>query len=77
MEGEAEPDQISVLFRRGPLFAYAVLHTKKKIIHTADKFTTRKLARKCGVASCATSHYDFIDPGMKVKANFEVLWVRK
>ena len=70
-------DQISVLFRRGPLFVYAVLRKIRKFIRTADKLTTSMLARKCDVASCATSHYDVIDAGMKVKAYFEVLWVRK
>ena len=33
------------------------------------------LARKYDVASCATSHYDVIDAGMKVKANFELGFV--
>ena len=70
-------DQISVLFRRGTLFVYAVLRKIRKFIRTADKITTSILARKCDVASCATSHYDVIDTGMKVKAYFEVLWVRK
>ena len=70
-------DQISVLFRRGPLFVYTGLRKIRKFIRTADKLTTSMLARKCGVASCATSQYYVIDAGMKVKANFEVLWVRK
>ena len=70
-------DQISVLFRRGPLFVYAVLRKIRKFIRTADKVTTSMLARKCDVASCATSFYDVIHAGMKVKAYFEVLWVRK
>ena len=73
----SETDQISVLFRREPLFVYAVLRKIRKFICTADKLTTSMLARKCDVASCATSHYDVTDAGMKVKANFEVLWVRK
>ena len=30
------------------------------------------LARKRDVASCATSHYDVLDAGMKAKAYFEV-----
>ena len=60
-------DQISVLFRRGP-----VLCKTRKFIHI-----TSMLARKCDVASCATSHYDVIDTSMKVKAYFEVLWVGK
>ena len=47
-------DQISVLFRLGPLFVYAVLRKIRKFIRTADKLTTSKLARKCDVASCAT-----------------------
>ena len=33
-------DQISVLFRRGPLFVYAVLRKIRKLIRTADKLTT-------------------------------------
>ena len=70
-------DQISVLFRRGPLFVYAVLSKIRKFIRTADKFTTSMLARKCDIASCATSHHDVIDAGMKVKANFEVVWLLK
>ena len=70
-------DQISVLFRRGPLFVFAVLRKIRKFIRTADKLTTSILARKCDVASWATSHYDVIDTGMKVKGNFEVLWVQK
>ena len=57
---------------------YAVLRKIREFIRTADKFkTTSMLARKCDVASCATSHYDGIDAGMKVKAYFEVLWVQK
>ena len=40
-------DQISVLFRRGPLFVYAVLRKIRKFIPTADKLTTSMLARKC------------------------------
>ena len=70
-------DQISVLFCRGPLFVYAVLRKTRKFIRTADKLTTSMLARKCHVASCATSHYGVIDAGMKVKAYFEILWVRE
>ena len=70
-------DQISVLFCRGPLFVYAILRKIRKFILTADKVTTSMLARKCDVASYVTSHYDVIDVGMKVKAYFEVLWVRK
>ena len=72
-------DQISVLFRRGPLFVYTVFRKIRKFICTTDKLTTsrRLLARKCDVASCATSHHDVIDAGMKVKGNFEVLRVRK
>ena len=70
-------NQISVLFRRRPSLVYAVLRKIRKFIRTADKETTSILARKCDVASCATSHYDVIDAGMKVKAYFEVLWVRK
>ena len=70
-------DQISVLFRQGPLFVHALLRKIRKFIRTADKSTTSMLAQKCDVASCATSHYDVIGAGMKVKANFEVLWVRK
>ena len=70
-------DQISVLFRRGILFVYAVFRKIRKFIRNADKLTTSMLARKCNVASCATSHYDVIDTGMKVKAYFEVLWVRQ
>ena len=70
-------DQISVLFRRGPLFVYAVLCKIRKFIRIADKLTTSILARKCDIASCATSYYDVIDAGMKVKAYFEVLWMRK
>ena len=68
-------DQISVLFRRGPV--YAILRKIRKFICTADKLTTSMLARKCDVASCATSQNDVFDAGMKVKATFEVLWVRK
>ena len=70
-------DKISALFRRVPLFFYAELSKIRKFIRTADKLTTSKLARKCHVASCATSHYDVSDAGMKVKAYFEVLCVRK
>ena len=69
-------DQISVLIRRGPLFGYAVLRKIRKLIRTADKLTSM-LARKCDVASCATSHYDVIHAVMKVKAYFEVRLVRK
>ena len=64
-------DQISVLFRRGPLFVYAVLRKIRKFIRTAKRLTTSVLTRKCDVASCATSHYYVIDAGMKVKAYFE------
>ena len=70
-------DQISVLFRRGPLFVYAVTPQIRNFIRNADKLPTSMLARKCVVASCTTSHYDVMDAGMKVKAYFEVLWVRK
>ena len=35
------------------------------------------LGQKCDVTSCATSHYDVIDAGMKVKAYFEISLVRK
>ena len=72
MEGEAE-----CLFRLWPLFVYAVFRKIRKFIRTADKWTTSMMARKCDVASCATSHYDVIEAGMKVKAYFEVSWVRK
>ena len=70
-------DQISVLFRRGPLFVYAVIRTIRKFIRPAEKLTTSMLAGKCDVASCATSHHDVIDAGMKFKAYSEILWVRK
>ena len=70
-------DRISELFRRGPLFVYRVLRKIRIHSHCRYKLTTSMLARKCGVASCATSHYDVIDADMKVKAYFEVLWVRK
>ena len=33
-------DQVSVLFRRGPLFVYAILRKIRKFILTADKITT-------------------------------------
>ena len=68
-------DQISILFRRGPLFVYAVLRKIRKFIRIADKLTTSMLARKCDVASCATSHYDVIDAGMnaKIKAKSTLL----
>ena len=46
-------DQISVLFRRRPLFDYTVLCKIRKFIQI-----TSMLALKCDVASCATSHYD-------------------
>ena len=32
------------------------------------------MARKCDIASCATSYYDVIGAGMKAKTYFEVLW---
>ena len=51
----------------GPLFVYAVLRKIRKFIRTANKLTTRMLARKCVVASCATSHYDVIDPVWKLR----------
>ena len=38
-------DQISVLFRWGPLFVYAVLRKIRKFIRTADKLLTSMLAR--------------------------------
>ena len=60
-------DKISVLFRRRPLFVYAILRKIRKFIRTADKSTTSMLARKCDVASCTTSHYDVIGTGMKVQ----------
>ena len=60
-------EQIRVLFRRGPLFVYAVLRKIRKFIRTADKLTTSMLARKCDNTSCTTSHYDVIDAGLKVK----------
>ena len=75
MKVRSGTDQISVLFRRGPLFVYAVLRKIRKFIRTADKLTM--LARKCDVTSCATSHYDVIDAGMKVNAYFAIFWVRK
>ena len=74
--GRSGTEEISVLFRRGHLFVYAVLLKIRKIIRIADKLTTSILARKFNIASYTTSHFDVIDASMTVKAYFEVSLVQ-